>query len=231
MRRLFATFLLVSPLSSFAVETAGYSPDQNQLIWATRLKAKDVAYEAASRKCSWANAPKPDFMDEVQKADAHKNPALFLDLMTWLRYDQNARAVYEAFKDSSSHDKARVVDVENLARIRPIILGNFPSLQSVGYEGSNAALVLSIHADSDPAFQKEAFSKVEDAARRGDIPDNFPVIFKTVRSKVVGDAALKARDPQTPKTRPEAREDCFHREYYEHFNEYVRAHLPSSVRS
>jgi hypothetical protein len=209
----------------------GYSSDQNKIIWANRLAANDVSFEDARIKCEWKNAPKPTFMDEDQENHIYKDQKLFLELMTLLRYDQNARAVYVALGNQSSREKAREVDAENLQRIKPVILNAFPDLKAVGYEGSNAALVLAIHADSDPVFQKEALAKVQEAAKRGDVPVNFPIIFQTVRSKVAGKSAATTSSPHAAAPSVETKEECFQREYSERFNEYLKLHLPPSIQS
>lgn len=209
-------------------EPGGYSPSQNDSIWIARTKARVLARDDAAEACGWPAAPTFDFMDERGGDALPVNRSLFLDLMQWLRSDQNARAVYEAYGDESSRDRVRSVDAINLVKIKEVFSAGMPGLSDVGYQGGNAALILAIHADADPAFQKEAYLKIEEAAKQGGIPKNFPLIFKSVRSHVVASNSNGSEPTRAPSA-VQSKEVCFQHRYTDFFNERLRGLLPKSV--
>jgi hypothetical protein len=109
-------------------------------------------------------------------------PALAAELNDMYTRDQGAREA--SIKNPSASTFARVlaIDADNLAKFKNIVARfGFPNLAMVGREGVQHAWLLTQHADSDLAFQKQVLAVLE-ARRDGEIrPGDLAMLEDRVR--------------------------------------------------
>jgi hypothetical protein len=101
-------------------------------------------------------------------------PALRQNLLLMARQDQEARAhlLARGRIDMSTPEGAHLtqVDARNLRRLKHIVAQDgFPTVQMVGFDGVDAALLLTIHAAQDPDFQQEVLKLTVEHVRRGEV--------------------------------------------------------------
>jgi hypothetical protein len=93
-------------------------------------------------------------------------PALRQNLLLMAQQDQEARAHLltnggRIDLDSPAGAHLAQVDAANLKRLKHIIAqDSFPTAQMVGFDGVDAALLLTIHAARDPDFQEQVLKLV-----------------------------------------------------------------------
>lgn len=101
-------------------------------------------------------------------------PALRRNLLLMARQDQEARAhlLSRGRIDMSTPEGVHLtqVDARNLRRLKHIVAQDgFPTVQMVGFDGVDAALLLTIHAARDPDFQEEVLKLTVGYVRRGEV--------------------------------------------------------------
>jgi hypothetical protein len=89
-------------------------------------------------------------------------PALAAELNDMSARDQDARNASIKSPSASTSAKVLAIDADNLARFKNIVARvGFPTLAMVGREGVQHAWLLTQHADSDLAFQKQVLAVLE----------------------------------------------------------------------
>jgi Family of unknown function (DUF6624) len=89
-------------------------------------------------------------------------PDLRAELLRRAERDQAAR-------ESRDHEAVSQVDAENLPWLKKVIAEiGWPGRSAVGEDGAAAAWLLTQHADSDPAFQRQCLDLLAMAAEQGE---------------------------------------------------------------
>lgn len=206
---------------------SGYSVNKNHKIWQLRLAAGRYAAQEAQKKCAWAPESPPTFSDQLPSNQNISNEQLYLDIMTMLRLDQNARAISDALRDNKgmAHIKVQEVDNENLPGLKDIFSKyGFPTIEEVGDSGVNAMLMLVAHADEDLEFQKSVALKMDDEVAKGELPAIYPTILKTIRPQIIGKSRnLRNGVSDTDQKTYSSPRDCYNHKYNNFIDSYVRS--------
>jgi hypothetical protein len=213
----------------------GYSEYENHKIWQLRLAAAQYASKEAERKCGWHPESEIRFTDQLPSTWNVSNEGLFLEIMTMLRFDQNARDIAFALEDKKSNARLWEVDEGNLPELKRIISTyGFPTVEEVGLEGANAMMVMVAHADQDLEFQKSAAIKMDEAVARGELPSYFPEVLRTIRPRIAevsqtsdSDAANSRQDTGAVNSHQETDEsprECYETNNKNLFHSYIRSH-------
>jgi hypothetical protein len=98
-------------------------------------------------------------------------PALQRELLLMAQHDQEARAEDAPPPGASTvprGSRVEEIDAANLRRFKHIVRQDgFPTVTMVGFNGVDAAWLLTQHADSDPAFQAEMLKVITAPAQKG----------------------------------------------------------------
>lgn len=102
-------------------------------------------------------------------------PALRENLLLMAKQDQEARAFLDSSGlriDPTSPEfvRMREVDSANLKRLKHVVSQDgFPTAKMVGFDGINAAWLLTVHAASDADFQEKVLKLTKEHVRRGEV--------------------------------------------------------------
>lgn len=161
--RMFVATLLIGPCA-IAQSTSGATEAPDPIAAACPHAAAFVKHEKERRAAIASRSEAPP-----------TQPALKQELKDMTARDQEARTAY--FNHSPNAAKAaamKAIDAANLKRLKEIVAQfGFPTTAMVGREGMENAWLLTQHADTDVAFQKQVIavlkSRPENEVRQDDL--------------------------------------------------------------
>lgn len=180
-------------IAAFSVYAAALS-DAPQSASASTQRSDAQMDQAMAESCPHAlEALKAQqrYADQHRAPPVYKvsRPALQRELLLLVERDQDARkfAMNGATDTDLPDTDPRVmqmakVDAANLHRLKQIIhQDGFPTPAMVGFNGVQAAFLLTQHADSDPAFQAKMLKVITERVRRGELDaQNFALLTDRV---------------------------------------------------
>ena len=177
---LIASFSICAAALSDAAHSASASArDDGAQIDQSMAESCPHALEAVKAQQRYADQHRAPPVNKVTR------PALQRELLLRVERDQVARrslmngVVPQA--DPRLTELAHV-DADNLHRLKQIIhQDGFPTPEMVGFNGVQAAFLLTQHADSDPAFQARMLRIITRRVRRGELDaQNFALLTDRV---------------------------------------------------
>lgn len=214
-----------------AAAAFGYSDEENESIWRWRLLAAELADAKSSEICSWKPETPRTFVDDLSLDEPVGNLALRKLVAKLIRHDQNARAVYDAFAGDAAAAKNAGEMLKDVDKNSLTLLKNhfdkqeFPGINDIGTGGIHALLLLVAHADSDLEFQKNVLEKMNVQVAKGNLPEMFPLVLKTIRPQIIG-ATVNSNSTSTTSGRErdahETPRECYEMSYPKFFGEYMR---------
>jgi len=109
-------------------------------------------------------------------------PALRDELSEMVTRDQAARNSFLSSLDASRQAELAATDAANLAKLKSIVAKfGFPTLSMVGREGVQDAWLLTQHADTDLAFQKQVLALIQAQRQREVRPGDIAMLEDRIR--------------------------------------------------